>query len=243
MARVVDEEEHRAKRAAILDFAAGLVQSKGYEKMTIQDVLDGLGISRGALYHYFDSKQALLQALVDRMGTAAAETLLPIVADPGLTALEKFQRYVAASSRLKADRRELIIGILRTWYADENALFRQKITDAALTYTAPMIIEPIIRQGIAEGVFDTAHPEAAARIIVGIFLTAADSATSLLLADAPDESVARQVREVMDATTEGVERILGAPPGSLRDHQVDRLLGVTLHARAMELDRGEDDTR
>jgi TetR/AcrR family transcriptional repressor of nem operon len=241
VARVVDEEEHRAKREAILDFAAGLVRTKGYEKMTIQDVLDGLGISRGALYHYFDSKQALLEALVERMGSDAAETLLPIVRDPDLTALEKFHRYVETSARLKADRQELVIGMMRTWYSDENVLIRHKLTDAALRFTAPMIIEPIIRQGVAEGVFDTRYPEAAARIIVQVFLSTADGAARLLLLEAPDESVARQSQELMEATTDSVERILGASPGSLRNYQAD-LLGTTLQTRAKELDHGKDDT-
>jgi len=68
MARIVKEEEYNAKRNEILDMALSLIYSQGYEQMAIQDILDGLHISRGALYHYFDSKQALLDALVDRMG-------------------------------------------------------------------------------------------------------------------------------------------------------------------------------
>lgn len=56
MARIVKEEAYNAKRNEILDIALSLVYSKGYEQMTIQDILDGLHISRGALYHYFDSK-------------------------------------------------------------------------------------------------------------------------------------------------------------------------------------------
>ncbi len=47
------------------------IQSQGYERMSIQDVLDDVGASRGAFYHYFDSKQALLEAVIERMGDAA----------------------------------------------------------------------------------------------------------------------------------------------------------------------------
>ena len=50
MARIFKEEEFNAKRNEILDFSLGLVYSKGYAQMTIQDILDGLHISRGALY-------------------------------------------------------------------------------------------------------------------------------------------------------------------------------------------------
>lgn len=238
MARTVDEETQRGKRRAILDLAADLVRTKGYERMTIQDLLDGLGMSRGALYHYFESKEAVLSAMVDQMGTDAAEALLPIVRDPGLTALEKFHRYVETSSRLKADRPELIIGMMRTWYSDTNILVRHKISDATLTYTAPMILEPIIRQGVEEQVFTTRFPDQAARILAGMALSLMDDLIRLLFAEDPDEEVGRQARELIDAYNDGMERILGAPPGSLRNEHVDQLLTVGLRSHAKELARG-----
>src|SRR5665647_2543286 len=71
MARVI--KEHAVRRGEILDVAQRLVYSKGYEQMTVQDILDGLQISKGAFYHYFGSKPALLEALIERMlgeGTA-----------------------------------------------------------------------------------------------------------------------------------------------------------------------------
>lgn len=64
MARLVKEEEYNAKRNAILDVMQQLVGTTGYEQMAIQDILDALQISRGTFYHYFDSKAAVLFALV-----------------------------------------------------------------------------------------------------------------------------------------------------------------------------------
>ena len=65
MPRIV--KEHAVRRNEILDLAQQLVYTKGYEQMTIQDILDGLQISKGAFYHYFDSKHAVLEAVVERM--------------------------------------------------------------------------------------------------------------------------------------------------------------------------------
>ena len=62
MARTVDTEAHAVRREAFVDVAQRLMQTKGYEQMSIQDVLDELDASRGAFYHYFDSKTALLEA-------------------------------------------------------------------------------------------------------------------------------------------------------------------------------------
>ena len=71
MARTVDTEAHAVRREAFVDAALRLMQAKGYEQMSVQDVLDELGASRGAFYHYFDSKTALLEAAVTRVVDAA----------------------------------------------------------------------------------------------------------------------------------------------------------------------------
>jgi AcrR family transcriptional regulator len=225
VARTVNAAAHQSKREAILDHAAMLVRTVGYEEMSIQDLIDGLGISRGALYHYFDSKQAVMEALVDRMGNVAVETLLPIIRDPDLTALEKFRRYVNGSIMIKAGSQELITDLIRAWQREENLRIRHKVAAATLDRTAPMILEPIIRQGVAEKTFDTAYPAQTARIIAGIWLGLADSLIMLIAQDA-DESVIEQVTTLISATTTGIERILGAPEGSLHIDRVEEFVAL-----------------
>src|SRR3954462_785390 len=101
MARSVNEKEYALKRNQILDVTQRLVYTKGYEQMAIQDILGVLKISKGAFYHYFDSKPAWLEALVDRIGEAAFDLLNPIVHDPPLPALEKLQRFFDTAVRWK----------------------------------------------------------------------------------------------------------------------------------------------
>jgi AcrR family transcriptional regulator len=211
MPRVVNPEEHSAKRAAILDAAAALIFEVGYERMAIRHILDRLGISRGAMYHYFDSKAAILEALVDRMGSDAAEALLPIVHDPQLPAAAKFRRYIDASAELKAGHAELIVNVLRGWYRDENIVVRHKLTSGTLRYTAPMILEPIIHQGVSEGAFDAPYPAHAARLIASMSLTVADEVADLLLAGTTGDALAESAGAAMGAYLDAVERVLGAP--------------------------------
>jgi AcrR family transcriptional regulator len=214
MARIVKEEEYDAKRNEILDVARGLIYTKGYELMTIQDILDGLRISRGAFYHYFDSKQALLEALIDRMGTEADQLLLPIVQDPDLFAIEKFRRYFESGARWKNTQKPLIMSLMRMWYTDENAIIRQKMTEVSLKHTA-RLLEPIIRQGIEEDVFTTRYPEQVAVIVAGIGLSLTDSIVALVLAP-KDENAMEKLTIILEAYADTLERILGAPPVSLK---------------------------
>ena len=82
------------------------MQAKGYEEMTIQDVLDDLDTSRGAFYHYFDSKAALLDAVVERMVDDATAALVPVIDAPGLSATMRLARLFngLAAVEVRADR-------------------------------------------------------------------------------------------------------------------------------------------
>jgi AcrR family transcriptional regulator len=215
MARILKEEEYNAKRNEILDVALSLIYSKGYVQMTIQDILDGLRISRGALYHYFDSKQAVLEALVDRMEKEAEQAIIPIVQNPNLTALQKICSYFEASAQWKDRQKELIVSLLGMWYIDENALFRQKMISKSKKGIAHFI-EPIIRQGMEEKVFTTRFPEQAAEIFAGIALSLSDSMIELVLYSKCDQVAFEKLEVMLEAYADAIERILGAPSDSLK---------------------------
>jgi AcrR family transcriptional regulator len=215
MARIVKEQEYAVKRNAILDVAQRLVYTKGYEQMTIQDMLDGLRISKGAFYHYFDSKQAVLEALVERMGEEVVQLLLPIVHDPVLGALEKLRRFFPTLAQWKTARKDFILALMHILYADENALFRQKARALAVKRVTPLMTT-VIRQGIQEGVLTTSYPDQVGEVILSLVLDLGDTIAWLLLSGEPrrDDDV-RRVESTVAAYTDALERALGAPTGSL----------------------------
>ena len=151
MARTVNEKEYAEKRNEILDVAQRFVYTRGYEEMSIQDILDELKISKGVFYHYFDSKQDLLEAIIDRIRDDMARILTPIVHDPQLSALEKLQRFFTALSYFKTERKTFLIALLHVWYKDENAIVRQKVRVDGNKLITPLLTH-IIHQGIQEGV-------------------------------------------------------------------------------------------
>ncbi|MFJ9761893.1 TetR/AcrR family transcriptional regulator [Streptomyces sp. NPDC101149] len=61
------------REQALLDAAEELLARTGLERMTVEDIAKGAGISRGSLYFYFGSKQDVLAALVARTMVAIRE--------------------------------------------------------------------------------------------------------------------------------------------------------------------------
>lgn len=214
MPRVVKEDDYAARRNEILNVARQLVYTKGYEQMSIQDILDTLKISKGAFYHYFDSKQALMDGLIERMLDEAEQILRPIVESKELSAIEKLQLYFDAGGRWKVAQKAFMLDLLRVWRTDANALMRQKQEAAAMKRIAPVLAE-IVRQGIAEGVFSTKYPEQFGSMIVGLSRGFEESVSDLLLADKPPPDALERLEAAIGAYSDSMERILGAPAGSL----------------------------
>ena len=65
MVRIVKKPEER--KSEIVAAACELFLSKGYDSTTMQDVMRKLGIAKGTIYHYFSSKEDLLEAVIDSL--------------------------------------------------------------------------------------------------------------------------------------------------------------------------------
>lgn len=219
MARIIKEEAFSARRNEILDAVRRLVYSKGYEQMTIQDILNDLQISKGAFYHYFDSKGAVLNALVERMVTDEVLPLvLPIVQAPDLSAIEKLERYFDTSFRWKTAQKSFMLRLLRVWLADENAIVRQKMFSTSVKHVTPALAE-IIQQGVQEGVFTTCYPEQVSHAIIYIIQGLGDTIIELFISNEAHPDPGR-IESIVTAYTHAlsntIERVLGAPTGSLK---------------------------
>ena len=64
-------ERREATRGRLLDAAARLFAEQGYESTSTQQILDAAGTSRGALYHHFATKQAIFEAVFERVSNEA----------------------------------------------------------------------------------------------------------------------------------------------------------------------------
>jgi AcrR family transcriptional regulator len=224
MARTVKEETYAIKRKEILDAAQRLVYTKGYEQMSIQDILNELKISKGAFYHYFGSKGDLLEALIDQMRQEAEPIILPIIDDSELSALEKLHRFFDTAARWKTARKDYILSLVNIWYADENAIVRKKIETTQIKWATPLL-EKVICQGVEEGVFNTAFPDQIAELVLSLIYHIGDALVALIFSSQEKESEFARAEKMVAAYNDALERVLGAPAGS-----VNMIDGNTLRA-------------
>lgn len=217
MARTVNVAEHTARREEILDAAQRLILSTGYECLTVQDILDDLQISKGAFYHYFDSKPNVIAALTTRLVSDSERALAPIAENPGMGALEKLQAFFGEIIRWKSERQNLFVAMLPVWYAPGNIAFRLLVDRESAKRLAPLL-SAIVRQGVDDAQFAIAYPDQAGPIIFSVIQALQDAMAQRLLATPHASPSAASVTEMVNthgAHMEAIERYLGVPAGTL----------------------------
>ncbi len=208
-------KKHDVRKNELLDIAQRLFDENGYDATPISAVLEAAGVAKGTFYHYFKSKEDLLDCLVARTTDHVVDEIRRSVSAPGLTALEKASLFFVASGRWKAANTTSLLALVRPMFSDENLLLRQRMNRRTQEQAGAILFE-IVRQGIAEGSFHTDYPEEAVEMVMGLGFALQEKGGALLfsLAEHPENwaLMTRRVASYQDA----VERVLGIPAGSLR---------------------------
>lgn len=147
----------------ILDVAFRLFLEKGYEHTSIQDIIDELGgLSKGAIYHHFKSKEDILIAVTDRT-TAASNQMLEAIRDrEDLTGSEKL-KMIFKESICRPVQNE-IFTVAPGFHNNPRLLY--SLLKDTIRNVAPNYILPILQQGIADGSIQTEYPGQLAELIL-----------------------------------------------------------------------------
>lgn len=147
----------------ILDVAFRLFMEKGYEHTSIQDMIDELGgLSKGAIYHHFKSKEEILEAVSDSIADESNQMLAQIRDRSGLSGKEKLRAIFKESIRRPVQDKFFMFA--PNLYNNPKLL--SSILQDTIENVAPNYILPILRQGMEDGSIQTQYPEALAELIV-----------------------------------------------------------------------------
>ena len=146
----------------ILDTATRLFLQKGYDETTLQDIIDATKLSKGAIYHHFASKEAILIAVVDRIGNFNSAVLAEVRDKKGLTGAEKLRELFRTSMTLSFQGK--ILHMLP--FLIENPKFMALQMQSILGEAAPDYILPILKEGIADGSIRADYPEQLAEVLL-----------------------------------------------------------------------------
>ena len=84
----------RRRDAEVIDVAATIFYERGYATATVQDVADALGMLKGSLYYYIDSKEDLLYRLMIDIHDGVDHVLAEVMEAQDISAADRLELYV-----------------------------------------------------------------------------------------------------------------------------------------------------
>ena len=160
-----------ARPAEILDAALAVFAEKGFSGARMDDIAQRAGVTKGTIYLYFESKDAVFRGLVQesigatiQAATQAAESFEGSAADLLRMVLRGIGAFIRESDRIVLPK--LFIAEAGNFPALAE-FYRREVVDRGLG-----LLTSVIARGIARGEFRAVEPEHVARICIGPLLVA-----------------------------------------------------------------------
>ena len=201
--RIVKEAEERKEE--ILDVAEKLFGSKGFDNTSTGDILKEVGIARGTLYYHFQSKEEILDGVIQRIAKRLTAEAEKVARNQQMPLLERLTKAILA---LNVDTK---IGdeVMEQVHRPQNALMHQKMQQTLLAGINPVFTE-LIEEGIRQGICHTDFPEETVEMTMLYANTAFDD---INMADLSQEEKEKKIAGFIYNT----ERLMGMERGSLQE--------------------------
>ena len=156
------KDKSQAMREKILNTATQLFIQKGSEKTSMQDIAQTAGISKGAIYHHFKSKDEIVLAVIrSRQELMEEEMKQWLKATENLTGREQLQTIL--KSNLESQTARAIDGIVDEY--EQDAGFILTMMRDNLRIGAPLVSD-IIKKGMADGSIQAQYPDQTAEVFL-----------------------------------------------------------------------------
>ncbi|HHT74913.1 MAG: TetR/AcrR family transcriptional regulator [Methanomassiliicoccaceae archaeon] len=194
------------RRSDFVAAARDLFEEKGFENTSVDDIVARLGVAKGLFYYYFDSKEMLLDLILEHMLMEIESAIAASMEKKGLNAIERLGELIKCGADITFRSRTII----RYFQKERNRSLHLSIEKKSLEMMLPAL-ERIVRQGNEEKVFDAPYPREAAGAMLFII-----SGMRALMPEDPSAEDMLRYNKTMQLYS---ERILGAAPGSLRVYE------------------------
>ena len=198
--------KEREKYNRILDSLQGLLTEKNIQSISVSEIARQAGMGKGRIYYYFPSKDAIVDALVERSYQKPLEKAKQIAGQTGIPPFTKMAMLFEACHDSSAEYLKQGASSVAEENYQEKAYFHQKFQRHLIEQLKPVLTE-IISQGIECGQICFDYPEELAEIVL------------IVLSVKIDNTLIPSSREQIENTIRGLISLLekgtGNPVGSL----------------------------
>ena len=195
----------QTKYEQILDALQFLLESKDIQTISVNEIAQAAGIGKGSIYYYFPSKDAILEALIERNYKKPIETAQNLAKQKNVSPFTRMAMIFQACRNSSAEFLKQNTNTVENRLQD-TLLLHQKYLNHLVTELKPALTA-IIEQGIETGNIHFDHPAALAEIV--LIVLAVKSDTTLI------PSTSEEIEETILGLISLLEKGTGNPAGSL----------------------------
>ncbi len=223
------------RKQEFLMAALELFHDKGYEKTTIQDIIDKMGVSKGAFYHYFESKEDILEKIAREYVVRGIMIMRKAANREDLNAMEKINNMIDTLNEYKGNREKERIKIKGLFKGDKNLKLERKIENA-IKQDALSIFQQILDRAVEEGLIEKSNTRELAEFtaaIISIMDTSIDRLMEDFGADRKElcsGECLKRLEEKLDFYEAAFARVYNLPgrPIRLRESYLRRFAGKNM---------------
>lgn len=190
------------RRTEIIDAAERRFASQGYLETSVSEIIGDAGIAKGTFYHYFQSKESVMYAVIDKNVALLKSQVESYMAESTQPPLAQFTMILGGGF---APRRPETTAISTELEQDGNELMHMRAIDATIKALIPPLAD-LLERAATSGDIDCPNPDAAAAAVL-VF------SAQLLDRDLLGWVKTRNIAAIRDFGVVA-ERVIGAPTGT-----------------------------
>jgi len=202
------------RRGELLAAAERLFYTNGYEKTSVQDILDATNFSKGGFYHHFDSKLAVLEAICEARARACGEMAEKAANETDGTAVDKLNAVFHDSAILASGNQGFVSLMIQVAYREDGALMRERMKQRQLE-SIQGVLERVLEEGVKQKEFFVTDSEGTAQLLLRLYLVFTDEIAFLLAQEDNEEKLMDALIGKLNLYRTAIERVLIAPFGSI----------------------------
>ncbi|MDR2158971.1 MAG: TetR/AcrR family transcriptional regulator [Treponema sp.] len=204
----------------IMRSAEDLFMRHGYEKTSMQQIADNAGLTKGALYHYFDSKEALLERMCADHNAVMFYAVKPILEDGGLSCFARIKKVLDLAKGMGISSVSFVSEYLKNRNDEGSVMLKARLQKYDRKFYAD-VVGPLLKEAREKKECDfLSSPE-----VLAVFIQLLDSGVSeeihRVFAEKSGKESEAQIIDIMKTYVYTLSRMLNT-----KTDEISRLIGL-----------------
>jgi AcrR family transcriptional regulator len=204
----------------IMRSAEELFMQQGYEKTSMQQIADHSELTKGALYHHFDSKEALLERMCADHHRVLAEAAQPVIEDASLSCFIRIRRLIDLSHGMGMSNVSFVSEYLKVRNDESSVMLKERLRKYDKKFYSDFI-GPLLKEAKEKGECDFASSPDILALFIQYLDLGVNEEINLVFSEHSRAEAERRLVEIMKTYVYTLSRMLNTKP-----EEVSNLIGL-----------------